>query len=96
LTAIGQPNGAADGHHSFRVIDKGLGGAQQGVGLQQRIGVDGAKKRAAGDINAGVKGVGLTAILFVYDQKAGMARRAPEPAYLVVRGFFFKQALGRL
>ncbi len=65
---VGHPDGAPGGDH---VVADQEGGdhPEQGVGLDQRVGVDGAGELTRRDVHAGVEGVGLAAILFVdHDQ----------------------------
>src|SRR5215217_5726660 len=51
------------------VLDEQPAGPQDGLAVEQRVGVDGREQRVAGQVEAGVEGVGLAAPLLVdHDQ----------------------------
>jgi hypothetical protein len=82
--AVGDADRAADRHRPPRLLDEGADGADQGVGLEQRIGVDRAEQLRPRHVDAGIERVGLAAILLVDDQQAGDARARIEAADGVV------------
>ena len=94
---VEHPDDAARGDHPV-VLGEGAGDAQQGIGLEQRIGVDGAEQREAGGVDAGVEGVALAAALLVEHGQVGVASRHPGAPYgaagqpLLVRGRHRRQA----
>ena len=57
--AVGRADHAAGGDHLSRVLHERSGDPQQGVLLQQRVGVEHAHQGMAGVVERGVQGVGL-------------------------------------
>jgi hypothetical protein len=75
---VGGADHAACGDHGRRVLDEGPGDAEEGIGLQQGVGVDPAHQRVAGQVEGGVESVGTTA-------DAGLANDGPRVADAAAR-----------
>jgi hypothetical protein len=73
-TPVEHAHGAAHGDQAA-VEQELLAQAQQCIGLEHRVGIDGADERVLGVLDAGVEGIRLASAFLRHDQQLGMAAR---------------------